>query len=383
MTVEERHTYVAHSCKLMSGLVGQEFLINKLSWNQLDLVYGVCGSVELRWWKEHVNVTAGSEVGSVTKWINEKQQREEEEGSVRKEEVRARNACKQEERAWTKEFLAREKEGIQRRKEERALVKELTVEEHRACKNARERERKRLRREERALEKNAPTNDYLNSLGGSGNGGMMNEGYHDQQEQRAVPENDMTDEEITMMAMRAAQYYNTDTSIKEVYGISRQGPPSDVILCSLSQFRNNSRHQNRMTVDTSSPNLHGRQDSSSGRLPPFGSPDPDDAASLRGVRIAGSEEMCLSVNDDEYNRLITRGGGNRGGSGGASSGNANAGVGRGIGGSSNESTSGAAPSASTVVSRTESNKQRNDCGITVTLNFTLHNGKSSSSRSGG
>ena len=68
--------------------------------------------------------------------------------------------------------------------------------------------------------------DYLNSLGGSGNGGAMNEGYYDQQEQRVVPENDMTDEEITMMAMRAAQYYNTDASIEEVYGVSRQGPPS-------------------------------------------------------------------------------------------------------------------------------------------------------------
>ena len=68
--------------------------------------------------------------------------------------------------------------------------------------------------------------DYLNSLGGSGNGEAMNEGYYDQQEQRVVPENDMTDEEITMMAMRAAQYYNTDASIEEVYGVPRQGPPS-------------------------------------------------------------------------------------------------------------------------------------------------------------
>jgi hypothetical protein len=50
MTVEEIHSYIAESCKLMSGLVGQEFLINKLRWNQLDLVYGICGSMELRWW---------------------------------------------------------------------------------------------------------------------------------------------------------------------------------------------------------------------------------------------------------------------------------------------------------------------------------------------
>ncbi len=59
MKVNERHTYVAQFCKLMSGLLGQKFSINKLSWKQLDLVYGVCGSLELRWWDEHVDVTAG------------------------------------------------------------------------------------------------------------------------------------------------------------------------------------------------------------------------------------------------------------------------------------------------------------------------------------
>jgi hypothetical protein len=50
MPVEERHTYIAQSCKLMSLFLGQEFSIDDLSWNQLDLVYGVSGSLELRWW---------------------------------------------------------------------------------------------------------------------------------------------------------------------------------------------------------------------------------------------------------------------------------------------------------------------------------------------
>ena len=43
--------------------------------------------------------------------------------------------------------------------------------------------------------------------------------------ERIVPENNMSDEEITMMAMRAAQFYNTDTSMEEAYGTPRQGPP--------------------------------------------------------------------------------------------------------------------------------------------------------------
>jgi hypothetical protein len=111
MTVEERHTYVAHSCKLMSGLVGQEFLIDKLSYNQLDLVSGVCGSLELQWWKEHVDVTAGSEVPYVADLINEKITREctrEEEERAMKEEVRAR---KEEERAREiNDKIAREEE---------------------------------------------------------------------------------------------------------------------------------------------------------------------------------------------------------------------------------------------------------------------------------
>lgn len=72
--------------------------------------------------------------------------------------------------------------------------------------------------------------DYLNSLGGGG--GDVNEGYGygetEAVEQRIVPENEMTDEEITMMAMRAAQYYNTDAPIEEVYGVPRQGPPQRI-----------------------------------------------------------------------------------------------------------------------------------------------------------
>jgi hypothetical protein len=66
--------------------------------------------------------------------------------------------------------------------------------------------------------------DYLNSLGGGGMGNSINEdgGYA---EERFVPENDLTDEEITQMAMRSAQFYNTDTPFEQVYGIPRDGPP--------------------------------------------------------------------------------------------------------------------------------------------------------------
>mmetsp|Transcript_18319 Transcript_18319/g.27753 ORF Transcript_18319/g.27753 Transcript_18319/m.27753 type:complete len:136 (+) Transcript_18319:85-492(+) len=72
--------------------------------------------------------------------------------------------------------------------------------------------------------------DFLSSLGGGGGGDdAANEGYYDQSGgsdvERVVPENTMTDEEITMMAMRSAQFYNTDTSMEEAYGMPRQGPP--------------------------------------------------------------------------------------------------------------------------------------------------------------
>jgi hypothetical protein len=82
--------------------------------------------------------------------------------------------------------------------------------------------------------------DFLESLsgnsggggGGGGGGGAasnpMNTGGNTSEEEpveRNVPENDMTDEEITMMAMRAAQFYNTDKTIQEAYGVPRGGPP--------------------------------------------------------------------------------------------------------------------------------------------------------------
>lgn len=62
--------------------------------------------------------------------------------------------------------------------------------------------------------------DFLDSLSGGGAG----EGGGEPVE-RIVPENDMTDEEITMMAMRSAQFHGSDTPIDEVYGAERKGPP--------------------------------------------------------------------------------------------------------------------------------------------------------------
>jgi hypothetical protein len=63
--------------------------------------------------------------------------------------------------------------------------------------------------------------DFLESLGGEGGGDGGNDSYYG----REVPENDLTDEEITMMAMRSAQFYNTDTSMEEAYSVPREGPP--------------------------------------------------------------------------------------------------------------------------------------------------------------
>ena len=40
-----------------------------------------------------------------------------------------------------------------------------------------------------------------------------------------VPENDMTDEEITEMSLRAATFRNTDASIEEAYAVTRKDPP--------------------------------------------------------------------------------------------------------------------------------------------------------------
>ena len=69
--------------------------------------------------------------------------------------------------------------------------------------------------------------EFLNSLGGGGGGGEYNpmDDGDQQPVERIAPQNDMSDEEITQMAMRAAQFYNTDTSIEEAYGTPRKGPP--------------------------------------------------------------------------------------------------------------------------------------------------------------
>ena len=65
--------------------------------------------------------------------------------------------------------------------------------------------------------------DFLNSLGGESD--APDEYQPPPQQQQQVPQNNMTDDEITEMAMRAAQFYNTDASIEEVYGVRREGPP--------------------------------------------------------------------------------------------------------------------------------------------------------------
>lgn len=66
--------------------------------------------------------------------------------------------------------------------------------------------------------------NFLESLGGSGeeDGDPANENPGDPP---PAPQNEMTDEEITMAAMRAAQFYNTDASMEEAYGVARDGPP--------------------------------------------------------------------------------------------------------------------------------------------------------------
>ena len=64
--------------------------------------------------------------------------------------------------------------------------------------------------------------DFLNSLG-SNDGDAACE--QQQPTQQMPPQNDLTDEEITEMALRAAKFYNTETSIEEAYGVRREGPP--------------------------------------------------------------------------------------------------------------------------------------------------------------
>ena len=65
--------------------------------------------------------------------------------------------------------------------------------------------------------------DFLNSLGGESPDDESQQETSPQQRQAA--QNNLTDDEITEMAMRAAQFYNTDTSIEEAYGVRREGPP--------------------------------------------------------------------------------------------------------------------------------------------------------------
>ena len=69
--------------------------------------------------------------------------------------------------------------------------------------------------------------DFLNSLGGGSDSGNMDgppPAGGDPIEFKN-PGNDLTDEQITEMAMNSARFYNTDTSIDEAYGSPRQGPP--------------------------------------------------------------------------------------------------------------------------------------------------------------
>jgi hypothetical protein len=141
MSVEERHKYVAQSCKLMSGLMGQEFLIHDLSYNQLDLVCGVCGSLELKWWEGHDNITAGSEVGYVTEECARKEEClvvvrrkawEEEEESARMEVERAREVARMKARVGISDKECARMREVERRNE---FVR--IYEEERARKNAR------------------------------------------------------------------------------------------------------------------------------------------------------------------------------------------------------------------------------------------------------
>ena len=62
--------------------------------------------------------------------------------------------------------------------------------------------------------------DFLNSLGGGQPQSNENDNYYNTQQQS--PQNELTDEEITQWALRAAQFYNTDASIQEVYGVQQQ-----------------------------------------------------------------------------------------------------------------------------------------------------------------
>ena len=71
--------------------------------------------------------------------------------------------------------------------------------------------------------------DFLNSLGGGDSSGMDGSGTENGGDSNSIeyknPGNDLTDDEITAMAMNSARFYNTDTPMEEVYGSPRQGPP--------------------------------------------------------------------------------------------------------------------------------------------------------------
>eukprot|EP00985_Skeletonema_marinoi_P022010 scaffold13786_cov126-Skeletonema_marinoi.AAC.3 len=68
--------------------------------------------------------------------------------------------------------------------------------------------------------------DYLNNLGGDGDG-SANESTNESgaENNYTPPQNELTDEEITAWALNAASFYNTESSVEEVYGVKREGPP--------------------------------------------------------------------------------------------------------------------------------------------------------------
>mmetsp|Transcript_11424 Transcript_11424/g.14589 ORF Transcript_11424/g.14589 Transcript_11424/m.14589 type:complete len:141 (+) Transcript_11424:91-513(+) len=68
--------------------------------------------------------------------------------------------------------------------------------------------------------------DYLNNLGGNGDG-SANEGDNvgGAENNYTPPQNELTDEEITAWALNAASFYNTESSVEEAYGVKREGPP--------------------------------------------------------------------------------------------------------------------------------------------------------------
>ena len=68
--------------------------------------------------------------------------------------------------------------------------------------------------------------DYLNNLGGNGDG-SANESTNESgaENNYTPPQNELTDEEITAWALNAASFYNTESSVEEVYGVKREGPP--------------------------------------------------------------------------------------------------------------------------------------------------------------